>query len=181
MALSENSITKHKIQNVIAISSELFEIDAADVLNIELPKDDETLQNSFDQIADKISSSKKSGGETLVCCEESTGLAAALCLAYPVKYDGVSVETAVTVVEKCRPNVKLSSSTVNKLKIWESRIRREQLSQETFQQVVSLLPMLSVLWFLCVALKVLQDEIQCRHDEDKKSSEYEYFDVLQWP
>jgi protein-tyrosine phosphatase len=64
-------------------------------------------KDNFDKIADKIENTKKDGGNVLISCEESTGLAATLSIAYSIKYEGISVKNASKTVSKKRPNIYL--------------------------------------------------------------------------
>jgi len=180
LTLSENSTTKHKITTVIEISREKHDIPAADAV-IHIQMNGAATDESFDKIADNIENAKSEESNTLISCEESTGLAATLSIAYAIKYEGMSVKDASKSVSKRRPKAELDQTTLIKLSAWERKLRRKQLCQKTMQMLRAWLPMVSVLGLLCLALRLFQDEIERQHQMEKETPEYEYFHILKWP
>lgn len=180
LTLSENCNTKHKIATVIEISREVHDIPAADAV-IHIQMNGAATEESFDKIADNIENTKNEGSNALISCEESTGLAATLSIAYAIKYEGMSVKDASKNVSKRRPKAELDQTTLIKLSAWERKLRRKQLCQKTMQMLTAWLPMVSVLGLLCLALRLFQDEIERQHQMEKETPEYEYFHILKWP
>ena len=180
LTLSENCNTKHKIATVIEISREVRDIPAADAV-IHIQMNGAATDESFDKIADNIENTKNEGSNALISCEESTGLAATLSIAYAIKYEGMSVKDASKNVSKRRPKAELDQTTLIKLSAWERKLRRKQLCQKTMQMLTAWLPMVSVLGLLCLALRLFQDEIERQHQMEKETPEYEYFHILKWP
>lgn len=180
LTLSENCNTKHKIATVIEISREVHDIPAADAV-IHIQMNGAATDESFDKIADNIENTKNEGSNALISCEESTGLAATLSIAYAIKYEGMSVKDASKNVSKRRPKAELDQTTLIKLSAWERKLRRKQLCQKTMQMLTAWLPMVSVLGLLCLALRLFQDEIERQHQMEKETPEYEYFHILKWP
>ena len=180
LTLSENCNTKHKIATVIEISREVHDIPAADAV-IHIQMNGAATDESFDKIADNIENTKNEGSNALISCEESTGLAATLSIAYAIKYEGMSVKDASKNVSKRRPKTELDQTTLIKLSAWERKLRRKQLCQKTMQMLTAWLPMVSVLGLLCLALRLFQDEIERQHQMEKETPEYEYFHILKWP
>jgi hypothetical protein len=180
LTLSENCNTKHKIATVIEICREVHDIPAVDAV-IHIQMNGAATDESFDKIADNIENTKNEGSNALISCEESTGLAATLSIAYAIKYEGMSVKDASKNVSKRRPKAELDQTTLIKLSAWERKLRRKQLCQKTMQMLTDWLPMVSVLGLLCLALKLFQDEIERQHQIEKETPEYEYFHILKWP
>ena len=180
LTLSENCNTKHKIATVNEISREVHDIPAADAV-IHIQMNGAATDESFDKIADNIENTKNEGSNALISCEESTGLAATLSIAYAIKYMGMSVKDASKDVSKRRPEAELDQTTLIKLSAWERKLRRKQLCQKTMQMLTAWLPMVSVLGLLCLALRLFQDEIERQHQMEKETPEYEYFHILKWP
>ena len=180
LTLSENCNTKHKIATVIEISREVHDIPAADAV-IHIQMNGAATDESFDKIADNIENTKNEGSNALISCEESTGLAATLSIAYAIKYEGMSVKDASKNVSKRRPKAELDQTTLIKLSAWERKLQCKQLCQKTMQMLTAWLPMVSVLGLLCLALRLFQDEIERQHQMEKETPEYEYFHILKWP
>ena len=180
LTLSENCTTKHKIATVIEISREVHDIPAVDAV-IHIQMNGAATEESFDKIADNIANTKNEGSNALISCEESTGLAATLSIAYAIKYEGMSVKDASKNVSKRRPKAELDQTTLIKLSAWERKLRHKQLCQKTMQMLTAWLPMVSVLGLLCLALRLFQDEIERQHQMEKETPEYEYFHILKWP
>ena len=111
LTLSENCITKHKIATVIEISREVHDIPAADAV-IHIQMNGAATDESFDKIADNIENTKNEVSNALISCEESTGLAATLSIAYAIKYEGMSVKDASKDVSKRRPEAELDQTTL---------------------------------------------------------------------
>jgi len=178
LTLSEDCISKQ--QCVIEVSNEMHGIPAADaVMHINIAT--AATEHNFEKLADKVAKTKSEGGQVLISCDESTGLAATLCIAYAVKYEGMSVKNAKKYICKRRPQAELDTTTLRKLTAWEWKLRREKLFQQTLQLVATWLPMLSILGLICLALKLFQDEIERQHQLEKRTPDYEYFDILKWP
>ena len=180
LTLSENCLPKLGTVTVIEVSRELHDLPAANTV-IHIEQTGAATEDNFNKIADKVANAIKEGGQALISCEESTGLAATLSIAYAVKYEGLSVKNAAKSVSKRRPQADLDPAILIKLSAWERKLRREQLFQQTLQLVASWLPMLSMLGLLCLALKLFQDEIERQHEMEKITPDYEYFHILKWP
>jgi len=180
LTLSENCIAKHGIATVIEISKELHDVPAVDtVTHIQI--NGASTDENFDKIADRVEEAKKEGGNTLISCEDNTGLAATLSIAYAIKYKGLTAKIASKTVSKRRPKAELDQATLIKLSAWEWKLRRKQLYQNSMKMVATWLPMVSVLGLLCLLLKLFQDEVDRQHEMEKITPEYEYFHILKWP
>ena len=180
LTLSENCIAKHGIATVVEVSKELHDVPAVGTVT-HLQTNGASTDESFDKIADRVEEARKEGGSTLISCEENTGLAATLSIAYAIKYKGMTARVASKTVSKRRPKAGLDQTTLIKLSAWEWKLRRKQLYQNTMNMVATWLPMVSVLALLCLALRLFQDEIERQHQEEKTTPEYEYFHILKWP
>ena len=106
LTLSGHSITKYGIVTVIEVSKELHDVPAVDTVT-HIQMNGASTEDNFDKIADKVANTKKDGGNVLISCEESTGLAATLSIAYSIKYEGISVKNASKTVSKKRPKIYL--------------------------------------------------------------------------
>merc|ERR1719154_717373 len=179
LTLSESRLSAHMVDTVVEVARELHDLAAEAVVHIKQEGVD--TEDNFDKIADKIACTINKGGKVLISCEDSTGLAATLSIAYAVKYQGIRVKNAAKSISKKRPQADLDPTILIKLYAWQWKLRREQLFQQTLQVVANWLPMLSMLGLLCLALKLFQDEIERQHQMEKISPEYEYFDILKWP
>jgi len=180
LTLSENCIAKHGIATVVEVSKELHDVPAVGTVT-HLQTNGASTDESFDKIADRVEEARKEGGSTLISCEENTGLAATLSIAYAIKYKGMTARVASKTVSKRRPKAGLDQTTLIKLSAWEWKLRRKQLYKNTMNMVATWLPMVSVLALLCLALRLFQDEIERQHQEEKTTPEYEYFHILKWP
>jgi len=180
LTMSESCINKHGIATVVEVSNALHDIPAVDTVT-HIQTNGATTDESFDKIADRVEETKKEGGSTLISCEDNTGLAATLSIAYAIKYKGMTARVASKTVSKRRPKACLDQTTLIKLSAWEWKLRRKQLYQNTMNMVSTWLPMVSVLALLCLALKLFQDEIERQHQEEKTTPDYEYFHILKWP
>lgn len=180
LTLSENCITKQGIATVVEISTELHDVPKVNtVTHIQI--NGASTDESFDKIADRVEEAKKEGGNALISCEENTGLAATLSIAYAIKYKGMTARVASRTVSKRRPKADLDQTTLIKLSTWEWKLRRKNLYQNTMKMAATWLPMVSVLALLCLMLKIFQDEIERQHQLEKTTPEYEYFHILKWP
>ena len=151
------------------------------MLHINLSKDDSTLEDTFAQIADKVATIKKQDLAALISCEKSTGLAATMCLAYLLKYEGVGVKAATKVLKERRPNAVLDQLMIVKLEAWQKKLWRQQFLDSLLYTFMSWLPLLLLLGLLFFLLKIFQREMEKIYEEGKKTPEYEYFDILKWP
>merc|ERR1719154_743833 len=179
LTLSESRLTAYRIDTVVEVASELHDLATEAVVHIKQEGVD--TEDNFHNIADKIACTINKGGKVLISCEDSTGVAATLSVAYAVKYQGIRVKNAAKSISKKRPQADLDPTILIKLSAWQWKLRREQLFQQTLQVVATWLPMLSMLGLLCLALKLFQDEIEQQHQMEKITPEYEYFDILKWP
>merc|ERR1719154_25451 len=179
LTLSESRLSAHRVDTVVEVASELHDLAAEAVVHIKQEGVD--TEDNVHNIADKIACTINKGGKVLISCEDSTGVAATLSVAYAVKYQGIRVKNAAKSISKKRPQADLDPTILIKLSAWQWKLRREQLFQQTLQVVATWLPMLSMLGLLCLALKLFQDEIEQQHQMEKITPEYEYFDILKWP
>jgi len=180
LTLSENCITKHGIATVVEVSKELHDVPTVDTVT-HIQMHGASTDENFDKIADRVEEARKEGGNTLISCEENTGLAATLSIAYAIKYKGMTARVASKTVSKRRPKAGLDQTTLIKLSAWEWKLRRKLLYQNTMNMVATWLPLVSVLALLCLGLRLFQDEIERQHQEEKTTPEYEYFHILKWP
>ncbi|XP_078523190.1 dual specificity protein phosphatase 18-like isoform X2 [Lissotriton helveticus] len=83
---------------------------------------DVSLLSYFDVVADKIHSVETMGGRTLLHCVAGVSRSAALCLAYLMKYNAMSLLVAHTWLKSCRPIVRPNNGFWIQLIIYEFQI-----------------------------------------------------------
>jgi len=186
-ALKESDASKDGITSVIEISSNNKPLAKTDVLHIRLYEDNAALEDTFEQIADKVENSRKGGGKVLIACEQSTGLAAVLCIPYFIKYEGMSAREAAKILEEKRHLAKLHTGTLLRIEEWERKLQAGKLSGGLSSFVASWLPMVFVILLGYLVLKMVFERVDREHMEEKRSTSdmymklYEYFDVRKWP
>ena len=186
-ALKEKDLSKDGITSVIEISDYPHLQSINDVLHIRQTDDNVALENTFEQVADKVENTKKVGGKVLIACEESVGLAATLSASYFIKYEKLSTREAVKLVEKKRPQAKLHAGTILRLEEWEGKQQGRKLSGGLSSMVASWLPMVFVIILGYLLFKKIFERVDQDHMDEKRTDSdmymklYEYFDVRKWP
>ncbi|EDV93202.1 dual specificity protein phosphatase 18 [Drosophila grimshawi] len=77
----------------------------------------------FEEVADLIEEVRLSGGCSLVHCVAGVSRSASLCLAYLIKYGGMSLREAYTHVQSRRPQVRPNSGFFQQLRQYEQDLR----------------------------------------------------------
>ncbi|KAM9180356.1 dual specificity protein phosphatase 21 [Trichechus inunguis] len=117
LLLSSNHIT-----TVINVSVEVVNTSFEDIQYVRVPVADTpsaSLYDYFDSIADHIHSVEMKQGRTLLHCVAGVSRSAALCLAYLMKYHGMSLREAYTWTKSCRPIIRPNNG------FWEQLIHYE--------------------------------------------------------
>eukprot|EP00092_Neocalanus_flemingeri_P001879 GFUD01002006.1.p1 GENE.GFUD01002006.1~~GFUD01002006.1.p1 ORF type:complete len:836 (-),score=280.54 GFUD01002006.1:475-2982(-) len=185
--LTECDTSKDGVTSVIEISTSHKPLARTDVLHIKISEDNVALEDNFEQIADKVENSRKDGGKVLIVCENSSGLAATLCVPYLVKYEGMSTRSAAKIVEERRQHAKLHAGTLLRMEEWERKMRGRKLSGGVSSLMASWLPMLFVILLGYMVFKMVFERMDREHTEEKRTTTdmyirlYEYFDVRKWP
>jgi len=186
-AIKEKDMSREGINSVIEISNYQNLTSFNDVLHIRHTEESVTLQNTFEQIADKVENTKKSEGKILIACEESTGLSATMCVPFLIKYEKMSPREAVKMIEKKRPQAKLHAGIILRIEEWEGRLHGRKLSGGFSSLVASWLPMVFVIILGYLLFKKIFEIVDKNHDLEKRTDSdiymqlYEYFDVRKWP
>lgn len=81
------------------------------------------LSDHFDTVADKIQVQAENNRRTLVHCNAGVSRSAAVCMAYLMKYQGVSLQEAHTWMRKCRPMARPNNGFWRQLIRYESELR----------------------------------------------------------
>jgi len=181
LTLSENSLSKHDIKTVIELSHNHQDVRNTEVFHINLSKVTEPLDDIFSKVADKVSDAKKEENAVLITCEDSTGLAAIMCMAYLIKYEGLDVKTAAKIMKERRPNSVLDQHMMVQLETWKKKLWKQKLLENLINLVLSWIPLLLILGVFVFLLRMFQEEIERIYKEDKQTPGYEYFDILRWP
>lgn len=130
LLLSSNQIT-----TVINVSVEIANTFYEDIQYVQVPVVDAPiarLSDFFDPIADHIHSVEMKQGRTLLHCAAGVSRSAALCLAYLMKYHGMSLLDAHTWTKSRRPIIRPNSG------FWEQLIHYEfQLFGKNTMQMVN--------------------------------------------
>merc|ERR1711915_487794 len=167
LTFSKSSLAILKLDSLVVVSKDMhFVPEVTSVMHIQ--ENAASTETIFDGLADVIEHAKSEGRNTLLSCEESTGLAATLAITYVIKYKGMSVKNAIKSICQRNPQIELDQKVLIKLTAWEKKLRRKQMCDQMRQMVVSYLPLLSVLGLLCLALKLFQDEIERQHRKRKQ-------------
>ncbi|KAM4707862.1 dual specificity protein phosphatase 18 [Discoglossus pictus] len=129
-------LTKHCITCVINISLEKSDDGSPDQEYIHFPladSPDTFLFAHFDTIADKIHSVEANGGCTLLHCVAGISRSPTLCLAYLMKYNGLSLLAAHDWLKKCRPIIRPN------IAFWEQLVSYEMslFGKNTVEMVTS--------------------------------------------
>ncbi|XP_075424154.1 dual specificity protein phosphatase 18 [Ascaphus truei] len=115
-------LTTHRITCVINVSLEKASSVSSDLEYLHIPvadTPDTFLLEYFDAIADKIHNVEAMGGRTLLHCAAGISRSSTLCLAYLMKYNGLSLLDAHTWLKTCRPIIRPNSG------FWEQLINYE--------------------------------------------------------
>ena len=181
LTLSQHDLSKHCIKTVIVVTKDHNLIPNTEMLHIDMPEDEETLVDTFTAIAAKVANAKEQGDPALICCETSTGLAATLCLPYLLKYQGMTLEAATKLMRERRPNSILDPRLLSKLDAWQKKLWRQRFGQNLVQIIGTSLPLVMLMGMMFWMVRMFQRKMERQYEEEKKTLEYEYFDILKWP
>jgi hypothetical protein len=181
LTLSQHDLTKYCIKTVIAVTKDHNLIPNTEMLYIDLSEDKETLGDIFTAVAAKVANAKEQGHAALICSETSTGLAATMCLPYLLKYQGITLEAARNLMKERRPNAALDPRLLSKLDAWQKKLWRQQFGQNLVQIIGSSLPLVMMMGMMFWMVRMFQRKMERQYEEEKKTTEYEYFDILKWP
>uniref|UniRef100_A0A1I8MCA1 Dual specificity phosphatase n=2 Tax=Musca domestica TaxID=7370 RepID=A0A1I8MCA1_MUSDO len=136
--LSPTVITSLGINLVINVASELpdtplpttvpilyLRIDISDRPNAELHK-------HFDEVADMIEEVRQNGGKTLVHCVAGVSRSASLCLAYLMKYSGMTLHDAFMHIKSVRPQIRPNTGFFEQLRCYDEQIHGRQSVKMVF-------------------------------------------------
>uniref|UniRef100_T1IQY8 protein-serine/threonine phosphatase n=1 Tax=Strigamia maritima TaxID=126957 RepID=T1IQY8_STRMM len=105
-AVQFSRIAERGITCIVNVTIELPNLPIPHVDYLKIPVDDtpySNLYSYFDVAADKIAEVRKKGGKTLVHCIAGVSRSVSLCLAYLMKYEGMSLRKAYFHVKARRP------------------------------------------------------------------------------
>ncbi|XP_018803673.1 PREDICTED: dual specificity protein phosphatase 18 [Bactrocera latifrons] len=77
----------------------------------------------FDEVADMIEEVRQLGGKSLVHCVAGVSRSATLCLAYLMKYGGMSLRAAYLHVKAIRPQIRPNTGFFQQLRCYEEQLR----------------------------------------------------------
>lgn len=77
----------------------------------------------FDEVADMIEEVRQLGGKSLVHCVAGVSRSTTLCLAYLMKYGGMSLRTAYHHVKAIRPQIRPNTGFFQQLRRYEEQLR----------------------------------------------------------
>ncbi|VVC24998.1 Protein-tyrosine phosphatase-like,Dual specificity phosphatase, catalytic domain,Dual specificity [Cinara cedri] len=83
------------------------------------------LRPHMDAVADLIHQEYISGGTTIIHCAAGVSRSAAFCIAYLVKYRGMTMSNAYHHVTKCRPCINPNPGFIKQLLEFEGKFREE--------------------------------------------------------
>ncbi|CAD7004559.1 unnamed protein product [Ceratitis capitata] len=84
---------------------------------------DSDLSVHFDEVADMIEEVRQLGGKSLVHCVAGVSRSTTLCLAYLMKYAGMSLRTAYLHVKAIRPQIRPNTGFFQQLRRYEEQLR----------------------------------------------------------
>uniref|UniRef100_A0A0A1WZ98 Dual specificity protein phosphatase 18 n=1 Tax=Zeugodacus cucurbitae TaxID=28588 RepID=A0A0A1WZ98_ZEUCU len=77
----------------------------------------------FDEVADMIEEVRQLGGKSVVHCVAGVSRSATLCLAYLMKYGGMSLRAAYLHVKAIRPQIRPNTGFFQQLRCYEEQLR----------------------------------------------------------
>lgn len=77
----------------------------------------------FDEVADMIEEVRQLGGKSLVHCVAGVSRSATLCIAYLMKYGGMSLRAAYLHVKAIRPQIRPNTGFFQQLRCYEEQLR----------------------------------------------------------
>ncbi|KAM8703922.1 hypothetical protein ACLKA7_008534 [Drosophila subpalustris] len=128
-AVVPSNLDKLGVSCVVNVAPELPDTPLSSVSNplyLRINAQDRTgvnLAAHFDEVADLIEEVRLSGGCSLVHCVAGVSRSASLCLAYLMKYGGMSLREAYTHVQSIRPQVRPNSGFFQQLREYEQELR----------------------------------------------------------
>jgi len=134
-----NNITDRGITCIVNATVELPNLPIPDVDYIKISVEDSPYTNLapyFDSVADKIEDSSRVGGKCLVHCIAGVSRSASLCIAYLMKYQGLSLKGAYNHVKTCRPIVHPNCGFFKQLIEYETRLFGTATVQMLYNPIV---------------------------------------------
>jgi len=186
-AVKDNQTSVEGISAAIEISNSPNLKSFPDVLHIIYSDENVMLKTIFSKIADKVENIRKNGGKILITCEQSTGVSAAMCIPYLIKYAKMSTREAMKMMEKKRKQAKPHSGIIIRLEEWEARQSEWSVSGGLTSIVASWLPLVFIIILGYLLFKKIFDVVENDHMMEKRTDAdfytklYEYFDVRNWP
>ena len=92
----------------------------------------------FDLVADKIQQVHLSGGKILVYCRAGMSRSASLCIAYFMKYHGLSFDDAFVYVKNRRPIIHPNIGFLRQLRDYEQKLRMKPTAAAVVARTPSL-------------------------------------------
>lgn len=86
----------------------------------------EDLYTHFDSCADAIEAEEQRGGKTLVYCKNGRSRSAAICTAYLLKYEQLTLEGALQRVKTARHVIDPNPGFLSQLQRYEEELRRRR-------------------------------------------------------
>ena len=118
------NLLKLRISHIINCTIEVKNIEEQGIITTKTMIDDSptaNLQAEFDRVADLIEDVKKRSGRVLVHCVAGVSRSASLCLAYLMKYHGMTLLEAHSLLKKARPIIRPN------LGFWKQLVEYENL------------------------------------------------------
>uniref|UniRef100_A0A3Q3WLE5 Uncharacterized protein n=1 Tax=Mola mola TaxID=94237 RepID=A0A3Q3WLE5_MOLML len=125
-ANDSSQLTRWKITCIVNITETKSSRPPPEVEYIHIPISDSPLSplsDHFDELADKIQQTAARGGRTLVHCNAGVSRSAALCMAYLMKHNDVTLLEAYRWVKACRPLVRPNEGFWKQLIRYETELR----------------------------------------------------------
>ncbi|XP_044743028.1 dual specificity protein phosphatase 18 [Chrysoperla carnea] len=100
-----------------------------------LDRNETDLTPYFELVADTIDQVRQSNGVTLVHCVAGISRSASLCLAYLMKYNGMTLRNAYRLVKSIRPQIKPNSGFMRQLITYEFQLYHENSVHFVYNEV----------------------------------------------
>ncbi|XP_073843604.1 dual specificity protein phosphatase 18 [Musca autumnalis] len=140
--LSPTVITTLGINLVINVAAELPDTplpSTAPILYLRINIADRPsaeLSKHFDEVADMIEEVRQNGGKTLVHCVAGVSRSASLCLAYLMKYQGMTLREAFMHIKTIRPQIRPNTGFFEQLRCYDEQIYGLQSVKMLFLEAI---------------------------------------------
>uniref|UniRef100_A0A6J0UKX6 Dual specificity phosphatase 28 n=1 Tax=Pogona vitticeps TaxID=103695 RepID=A0A6J0UKX6_9SAUR len=129
-ACNENLLAQEKISLCINVSRQQPFPSSQKIQTLRVPVFDdpsEDLHRYFESCSDAIEGTVQSGGKCLVYCKNGRSRSAALCIAYLMRYQNLSLKDAFEIVKMARPVIDPNPGFWSQLQKYEEHLKRKHL------------------------------------------------------